>query len=83
MKIHVSVPIVLPPETQTLVTVTTKKAGLVVIEQNKKFFWNNLCLVGTGIAQVQPNTDFKIIMKFLGSQFKSYIESAATQRQKT
>lgn len=41
------------------VPVQTEQAGLIFIEPNKQFFRNNLCIVCTGLHQVQHNTDFK------------------------
>lgn len=54
------------PETQTFVTVQTEKAGLILVNPNKQLFRNTLCLVCTYVAQVQPNTFFKIIIANIG-----------------
>lgn len=56
----------LKPETQSFVTVKTYQHGLIAVEPNRKLFDSNMYLVGTGVAQVTPNTDFRILVANMG-----------------
>ena len=65
-KIRVAKPIVLQPETQTFVTVTTECGGLITVDPIKKLFDTSMCLVGAGIAQVEPNKEYRILIANMG-----------------
>ncbi len=52
----------LPAHSQTWVSVTSKKAGLTLIESHDRLYQNWLCLAATGVAQVQPGKPFDILV---------------------
>ena len=65
-KICVTKRTTLQPGTQTRVEVSTKQRELIMGEPVKRLYHNNLCLAGTGIADVEPNAPFKILVAIFG-----------------
>ena len=49
-----------------MVKVATKAHGLILVEPAKKLYKNHLCLAGAGIAQVEPNKPFTIVVANFG-----------------
>ena len=52
----------LPAQSQTWVSVTSKKSGLIQIEPHNRLYQTHLCLAATGINEVQPNKPFHILV---------------------
>lgn len=65
-RIRVSQMTVVPPQHQAWITVTTAKHGLVVIQPNSALYHTHGILVANGIAQVEPNRPFKILVSNTG-----------------
>jgi len=57
---------VLQPGEQTWVKVASPAHGLILVEPVQKLYRNHLCLAGAGIAQVEPEKDFKILVANFG-----------------
>ena len=56
----------LQPGTNTWVEVTTNTRGLVQIEPARRLFNTHMCLAGHGIAQVERNKPFRILVANFG-----------------
>ncbi len=52
----------LPAHSQSWVSVTSKKAGLILLEPHQRLYQTWLCLAATGVAQVQPDKPFQILV---------------------
>ena len=65
-KITVTKPATLKPNSQTWVEVSTQTSGLVLVEPNKKLYDSHMCLAGNGIAQVERDKPFRILVANFG-----------------
>lgn len=73
-KVKVSKPVTLQPESQPVITVTTDQRGLIVVEPVWRIFDSNMCLVGTGVTQLTPNTELRVLFAYLGKNPKTLTE---------
>lgn len=65
-KIQVTKLIVLQPYTQTLVEVTSKRDGLMLVDPDPKLFTNQMCLVSAGVANVSSEKPFQVLFANFG-----------------
>lgn len=61
-KIKVKTPIILKSDSQTWVTVYRKRRGIILIEPIQKLGEHCDCIAATGVHQVQPGKDFRILV---------------------
>ena len=64
--IHVVRATTIKPNTQAWVEVQTQTSGLILVELKKRLYETHTCLVGNGIAQVEPNKPFRILVANVG-----------------
>ena len=65
-KVRVAIPVKLEPGTQTFVTVTTKRHGLMVLQPSEKLYQTNQVIVSNGVVQVEPDKPFRILLANFG-----------------
>ena len=58
--------ITIQPGTQSWIKVETSRHGLITVETLPKLYKVHLCLAGNGIAQVEPNKPFGILIANFG-----------------
>lgn len=63
---------VLPAQSQTWVTVKPKRAGLILVKPTRQPYENHMCLDATGVAQVQSDEPFRILLANFGINRKLY-----------
>ena len=61
-KVRVSQNIVLPPETQTWVSVKSERHGVMVLQPYDKLFADKGIIATNGVFQVQPHTTFRVLI---------------------
>ena len=66
LKLRVAKNVVLPPETQTWVTVTTKRHGLAVIQPNDDLYHRESISATNGVVQVEPDKPFRVLVANFG-----------------
>ena len=67
-KIKVAKSVVLPPESQTWVTVTTRRRGRSVIQQHDQLYANANVPVTNGVVQVEPDRPFRVLIANFASR---------------
>ena len=65
-RISVHKPAILKPGSQTWIEAITQSSGLVLVEPNKKLYESHMCLAGNGIAQVERDKPFRILVANFG-----------------
>ena len=65
-KVRVATPVKLEPGTQTFVTVTTKRHGLMVLQPSEKLYQTNQVIASNGVVQVEPDKPFRILLANFG-----------------
>ena len=66
-KIKVEKEVTLQPGEQTWVQVTTKRHGLILVESINRLTGAHLCATGTGVARVEPDKPFRILISNFGN----------------
>ena len=61
-KITAVTPTLLPPESQTWVSVKTDRHGLILVEPAEKLYDNHSCAPTNGVAQVEAGKPFRILV---------------------
>ncbi len=65
-KVKILTPIVLKPGSQTWVEVTTAISGTVLMEPNGRLYRNHTCLASNGVAEVEADKPFKVLVANFG-----------------
>ncbi len=76
-RIRVTSTVVLKPNTQTWVEVTTETSGLILVESTKRLCETHTCLTGNGVAQVEANKPFRVLVANFGNTNRRLLSGQA------
>lgn len=76
--VHVVDYTVLPAESQTWVTVKTKRAGLILVAPTRETYERKMCLAATDVYQVQSDDPFSILVAVFRKKQKTLFPNQYT-----